>query len=59
MEFLLLLMFVRTMVLSICLLSFHSLVDTVGEACLPNNAYFPWTPDYTPFILGLCLSEHS
>ena len=22
----------------------------VVEACLPNNAYFPWTPDYIPFI---------
>ena len=21
--------------------------------CLPSNSYFPWTPDYTPFILGL------
>ena len=19
----------------------------VGEVCLPTNAYFPWTPDYT------------
>ena len=24
----------------------------VGEACLPSNAYYPRTPDYTPFILG-------
>ena len=31
----------------------------VGEACLSNNAYFLWTPDYTPFILGPCLSELS
>ena len=23
----------------------------VGEACLPSNAYYPRTPDYT-FILG-------
>ena len=35
----------------------------VGEACLSSNVCFPWTPDYTPFILGqclsVCLSEHS
>ena len=31
-------------------------IDMVGEACLPINAYFLWTPDYIPFILGLCLS---
>ena len=29
----------------------------VGEACLPSDAYFPWTPYYTPFIQGPCLSE--
>ena len=29
----------------------------VGEACLPSNAYYPWTPDYT-FILR-SMSEHS
>ena len=28
----------------------------VDETCLPSNAYFPWTPDYTPFSLGPCLS---
>ena len=28
----------------------------VGEACLLINAYLPWMPDYTPFILGPCLS---
>ena len=32
----------------------------VGEACLPSNAYYPQTPDYT-FISGVhdCWSEHS
>ena len=25
----------------------------VGEACLPNKAYFSWTPDYIPFFVGL------
>ena len=37
----------------------------VGEACLPSNAYFAWTPEYTRFfclfvrtflILLLCIS---
>ena len=28
----------------------------VDEACLPVIAYFPWTLDYTPFMLGSCLS---
>ena len=32
------------------------LIGMVGEACLPSDAYFPWTPDYTPFILGPCPS---
>ena len=27
-----------------------------GRSMLPSNAYFPWMPDYTPFILGPCLS---
>ena len=22
-----------------------------GEACLPSSAYFPWTPNYTKFML--------
>ena len=32
----------------------------VGEACLPSNAYYPRTPDYT-FYSGVhvCWSEHS
>ena len=32
----------------------------VGEACLPGNAYYPRTPDYT-FYSGVhvCWSEHS
>ena len=32
----------------------------VGEACLPSNAYYPRTPDYT-FYSGIhvCWSEHS
>ena len=29
----------------------------VGEAYLSGNAYFPWTPDYTPFILGPYLNS--
>ena len=31
----------------------------VGEACLPSNAYYPRTPDYT-FYSGVhvCWSEH-
>ena len=24
----------------------------VGKVCLRSNAYFPWTPDYIPLILG-------
>ena len=36
--------------------SLFRLIGMVGEAWLPSNAYFPWTPDYIPFILGLCLS---
>ena len=32
----------------------------VGEACLPSNAYYPRTPDYTlcPGV-HVCWSEHS
>ena len=31
----------------------------VGDACLPSNAYFPWTPDYTlSFRVHVCSSEH-
>ena len=26
------------------------LIDIVGKARLPSNAYFPWMPDCTPFI---------
>ena len=36
--------------------SLFRLIGMVGEAWIPRNAYFPWTPDYTPFILGPCLS---
>ena len=36
--------------------SLFKAIGIVGEACLPSNAYFPWTPDYTPFILSTCLS---
>ena len=28
----------------------------VGEACLPSNAYYPWTPDSGVHV---CWSEHS
>ena len=32
----------------------------VGEACLPSNAYFPRTPDYTLYSgVHVCWSEHS
>ena len=32
----------------------------VGEACLPSNAYYPWTPDYTLCSgVHVCWSEHS
>ena len=36
--------------------SLFRLIGMMGEACFPSNAYFPWIPDYTPFILGPCLS---
>ena len=32
----------------------------VGEACLPSNAYYPRTPDYTLYSgVHLCWSDHS
>ena len=32
----------------------------VGEPCLPNNAYFPWTHDHNlSFRVHVCSSEHS
>ena len=32
----------------------------VGEACLPSNAYYPRTPDYTLCTeVHVCWSEHS
>ena len=32
----------------------------VGEACLPSNAYYPWTPDYTLYSgVHVYWSEHS
>ena len=32
----------------------------VGEACLPSNAHFPRTPDYTLYSgVYVCWSEHS
>ena len=32
----------------------------VGEACLPSNAYYPQTPDYTLCSgVHVCWSEHS
>ena len=27
-----------------------------GSTLIISNAYFPWTPDYTPFTLGSFLS---
>ena len=31
----------------------------VGEACLPSNAYYPRTPDYTLYSgVHVCWSEH-
>ena len=38
--------------------SLFRLVGMVGKACLSGNAYFTWTPGYTPLILDPCLSEH-
>ena len=29
------------------------LIDMVSEPCLPSNAYFSWTPDYTAFFFGI------
>ena len=37
-------------------ISLFRLIGMVGEACLPSNAYFPWTPDYTPSNMVPCLS---
>ena len=35
-------------------------MGTVGEACLPSNAYYPRTPDYTRYSgVHVCWSEHS
>ena len=32
----------------------------VGEACLPSNAYYPRTPNYTLYSgVHVCWSEHS
>ena len=32
----------------------------VGEACLPSNAYYPRTPDYTLYSgVHVCWSEYS
>ena len=32
----------------------------MGEACLPSNAYYPRTPDYTLYSgVHVCWSEHS
>ena len=32
----------------------------VGEACLPSDAYYPRTPDYTLYSgVHVCWSEHS
>ena len=36
------------------------LMGMVGEACLPSNAYYPRTPDYTLYSgVHVCWSEHS
>ena len=35
-------------------------MGVVGEACLPTNAYYPRTPDYTLCSgVHVCWSEHS
>ena len=35
-------------------------MDMEGEACLPSNAYYPRTPDYTLYSgVHVCWSEHS
>ena len=41
---------------------FHSFrpMGMLGEACLPSNAYYPRTPDYTLYSgVHVCWSEHS
>ena len=39
---------------------FQNLGGTVGEACLPSNAYYLRTPDYTLYSgVHVCWSEHS
>ena len=38
----------------------YSFLGMVGEACLPSNAYYPRTPDYTLCSgVHVCWSEHS
>ena len=40
--------------------SFVQAMGMVGEACLPSNAYYPRTPDYTRCSgVHVCWSEHS
>ena len=35
-------------------------VDMMGKACLPSNAYYPRTPDYSLYSwVHVCWSEHS
>ena len=42
------------------MISISMLIPSLGEACLPSNAYYPRTPDYTLYSGGhVCWSEHS
>ena len=41
-------------------ISFVQAMGMVGEACLPSNAYYPRTPDYTLYSgVHVCWSEDS
>ena len=41
-------------------ISFVQPMGMVGEVCLPSNAYYPRTPDYTLYsVVHVCWSEHS
>ena len=49
----------NTLCVNLTLPAIH-IVGMVGEACLPSNAYYPRTPDYTLCSgVHVCWSEHS
>ena len=41
---------------STCSKFLFRLKGIVEEACSPSSSYFPWTPEFSPFILGPYLS---